>query len=126
MKLVFVYNAKAGFAAGMMDTLHKTLSPGTYECALCAVTHGAFTMDKRWRAYLKGLPVEAVFHHRPDFREAYPSYAEWTLPLVALDRNGRLEPVLDAAALKAADSVDKLAAALDTRLNAIGVTAEAG
>ena len=116
MKLILVYNAEAGLIAGVMDSLHKTLSPATYQCALCAVTHGVFTMDRQWRDYLKHLPFEAMFYHRPEFRAAYPEHAASPLPLVALEREGKLEMLLDAAALKRADSVDKLMSALDARL----------
>ena len=119
MKLIFVYNANAGVAAGIMDSVHKTLSPATYDCALCAVTHGIFTMDRQWRAYLKQLPVEAVFYHRPDFREAYPDHAEWALPLVAVERDGSLDILLDAGTLKQVGSADALARLLDERLAAV-------
>jgi len=61
MKIIFVYNADAGFMSGVMDSLHKAISPETYECALCALTYGLLTMDKTWRAYLQSLPFNAVF-----------------------------------------------------------------
>jgi hypothetical protein len=120
MKLLFVYNAKAGLVAGMMDSIHKAVSPDTYECSLCAITHGAFTMNKDWRAYLKTLPLPVTFHHRPDFREAYPD-AKVDLPAVLLDRDGALEVVLTAADLKAAPDVNGLSAALDAALLKTGV-----
>lgn len=115
-RLIFVYNANAGIAAGVMDSIHKTLSPATYECALCAVTHGIFSMNKQWRDYLKSLPFEAVFHHRPDFRESWPDHADWPLPLIALERDGALELILGAKELDAAKSVDALIAAMDAKL----------
>lgn len=120
MKIIFVYNAKAGLMSGMMDSLHKTLSPDTYDCALCAVTHGFFTMDKTWRAYLKALPVEAVFYHRKDFAQAYPT-AKLELPVVLLERDANLVPLLSADDLKKATDVDTLAAALDQALSKASV-----
>ena len=41
MRLVFVYNANAGLVAGMLDSVHKVVSPATYPCSLCAVTYFA-------------------------------------------------------------------------------------
>ena len=120
MKLVFVYNAKAGVLNGLMDSVHKTVSPDTYDCDLCAITHGFFTMDKAWRAYLKALPMEAAFYHKPDFAAAFPNEKGLTLPLIALDRDGVLQPLIAAAQFKTLKTVDALARALDTALQSSG------
>jgi hypothetical protein len=103
MKLIFVYNAEAGFLNGMMDSFHKTLSPDTYECALCAITHGFFTMDKGWRAYLKASPMEAAFFHRKDFAQTYPN-ATVELPAILLDREGALTELVGAPAMTTLDA----------------------
>ena len=121
MRLIFVYNAKAGVLNGLMDSVHKTVSPGTYECDLCAITHGFFTMDKAWRAYLKALPMEAAFYHKPDFAEAFPAQKTMALPMIALDRDGVLEPLIAADQFKTLKTVGALAAALDGALQAAGV-----
>lgn len=120
MKLVFVYNAEAGLIAGILDSIHKTIAPQSYDCSLCAVTHGALTMDRRWRAYLKSLPLDTVFHHRADFRTAYPGERDLALPLVAVDEDGKLNILLDRNDLKEIGSADELIATLDERLAAIG------
>jgi hypothetical protein len=119
-KLVFVYNADAGFMNGMMDSLHKTMSPDTYECALCAITHGFFSMDKSWRAYLKALPIDAAFFHRKDFAEAYPS-TQTVLPAILLDHDGALSELVGAKEMKALTDVNALSAALDQSLKAAGI-----
>jgi hypothetical protein len=121
MKILFVYNAEAGFLNGMMDSVHKIVSPSTYECALCAITHGAFSMDRRWRDYLRGLPVETSFFHRKDFAEAYPAATD-ALPAILLDREGVISPLISAEAFKGLETVDSLVAALNTALAREGVT----
>lgn len=114
--LIFVYNAEAGLLNGLMDSVHKTVSPATYDCALCAVTHGFFTMDQRWRQWLKAQAWEAVFHHRSDFIAAYPAFAQEPLPLV-LRRDGTDHSVaLSAAQLRAAKDVNALVAAIEGAL----------
>jgi hypothetical protein len=118
MRLVFVYNAKAGFLNGMMDSLHKTVSPDTYECGLCAITHGFFAMDKGWRAYLKSLPYEADFYHKADFGARFPDRKREALPLIGLDRDGLLSVLLGPQAIKACPDVNSLAAAMDAALQA--------
>ncbi len=111
-RLLFVYNADAGIVAGLFDIAHKLVSPSTYPCSLCAATHGAFAMKAAWRDYLATLPEPAAFFHRPDFRAAYPALAGEALPLIARDDAGRVDVLLDAAALARLTTVPMLIAAL--------------
>jgi hypothetical protein len=115
MKLVFVYNADSGLANGIMDSIHKTLSPQTYECALCQITYGLVSMDKSWRDYLKSLPIEAEFFHRKDFRVAYPS-ANVDLPVILLEQEGALTPLVTAQAMAGISDVNSLTNALNLAL----------
>ena len=116
-RLIFVYNADEGVVAGLLDLVHKTVSPSTYQCSLCGVTYGPLGMKRRWRDWLKALPMEAVFYHRPDFRAAYPGLAAAPLPLVAIDRAGTASMLLDAATLATATDLDSLIALLEARLS---------
>lgn len=115
MKLLFVYNANAGIAAGIMDSIHKTLSPATYPCDLCAITYGAVRMDPKWKAWLKGQPFESVFYHRPDFRAAYPDMTV-DLPVILIEQESRLETLVAAIEFKNAPSVDQLITLIEQRL----------
>ncbi len=115
-RLIFVYNANAGIVAGIIDSLHKTLSPATYECSLCAITYGAVAMDRRWKAWLKSLPYEAVFYHRPDFRAAFPAAAGTALPVILLAQSDVLTPLMAPDDIAAAATVDALIVALSAKL----------
>lgn len=115
-RLVFVYNAKAGLLAGALDSIHKTLSPGTYACDLCALTYGALTMRPSWRLWLQSIPMEADFYHRPDFRVAFPDFADEPLPLVAILSNDRISILLNRDALAELASLDELVAVLQSKL----------
>ncbi len=115
MKLIFVYNANAGIVAGIMDSIHKTLSPATYPCGLCAITYGAVRMDPIWKTWLKTRTFESVFYHRPDFRAAYPDL-QVDLPVIMAERDGDLEMLVGADDFKDAATVDKLIALIETRL----------
>lgn len=112
-RLIFVYNARAGLAAGALDSLHKLFSPATYPCSLCAVTHGLVRADPRWRAWLRTARYETVFHHRPDFRAAYPAFADLPLPAVLIDRGDGPAVLLSAADLAAIATPGALIAAID-------------
>ena len=114
--LLIVYNADEGLFAALGDAVHKAVSPDTYPCSLCAVSYGAVRMRPEWRAYLKALPYEVRFHHRPDFRRAYPALAELPLPAILLDEGTGPRVLLDAATLDGVRGVDGLVAALDTAL----------
>jgi hypothetical protein len=116
MKLVFVYNANAGLVAGIVDSIHKTISPATYPCSLCAITYGALRMDPNWKAWLNSQPFESVFHHRPDFRAAWPQVAV-DLPAVLIERSGALTPLVSAHEFAGVASVDALIALIESRLS---------
>ena len=103
-ELLFVYNADAGVLNGVLDTLHKTLSPATYSCSLCALTYGAFAMRPEWAAFLRQLPVTPVFLHRDELRTQYPELAQLPLPAAFMrDTDGRWEQFFTPAELNQAD-----------------------
>jgi hypothetical protein len=117
MSLVFVYNAKPGVVAGLMDTIHKTLSPDTYACDLCAITYGAFSMRPEWRDWLKAQPWTAEFAYRDAFRAANAAVAEVPLPAIfTRDASGALTLLVDAPALDAAESIADLIGTIETAL----------
>ena len=70
-KLIFVYNADSGVLNALKDAVHKTVSPETYECNLCAITYGSVSMKPEWRKFIRSLPVETEFLHRDEFLEVY-------------------------------------------------------
>jgi hypothetical protein len=119
-RLLIVYNANAGLVAGLADTLHKLVSPATYPCALCGITYGLTGMRAEWRAFLAGLGLETVFHHRPDFRAAWPQAAAWPLPLIALAHAGELTELVAAGDFARASTLPQLQALLAQRLAALG------
>ncbi|MFT4282947.1 MAG: GTPase [Candidatus Woesearchaeota archaeon] len=72
-KLTFVYNADSGFFNAMSDSFHKTFSPSTYECNLCALTHGFFKEKIKWKEFIKKLDLEVEFLHKNEIKlKEYP------------------------------------------------------
>jgi len=103
-ELLFVYNADAGLVNGLLDTLHKVLSPSTYSCSLCAITYGATSMRPEWKEFLQTLPIQPTFLHRDELRAQHPELAQQALP-AAFIRNsgGSWQPFLTPEELNQAD-----------------------
>jgi hypothetical protein len=106
-RLLIVYNAEPGIVAGAKDSLHKLLSPGTYPCSLCALTHGLVRADPAWRRFLDRSPLEVRAYHRSDFRARYPDL-DLPLPAILVERGHDAELLIHADELKSLRSVDAL------------------
>ena len=65
--IIFVYNANSGFMSGIIDSIHKTVSPETYKCNLCALTYGNFSMRKDWKSFIEQLKFPVEFLHKDEF-----------------------------------------------------------
>lgn len=115
MRLLMVYNADGGLLNGALDLAHKLVSPQTYACKLCEVSHGWLGMRREWRDHVAGLPLPVVFHHRDDFAAAYPG-ADVDLPAILLDRDGALEPLIGPVEFSRVDDLGELMAMLDEKL----------
>jgi hypothetical protein len=101
-----------------MDTIHKTLSPATYPCDLCAVTYGAFSMRPEWRDWLKAQPWRAEFAYRDAFRAAHGVHADEPLPAIfRTDGDGALSVLVSASDLRGIGDVASLMGLLEARLN---------
>lgn len=115
LRLVFVYNANAGRLNGLIDSAHKLLSPDTYQCALCEITHGAFGERQAWKEFKASLPMPIAFYHKDEFERetgrkyAYPVILEQTA-------GGESVVLLDAARIAQCKSVPELASALNHSL----------
>lgn len=116
-ELLFVYNADAGLVNGLLDTLHKTFSPATYACSLCAVTYGATSVRPQWREFLRQLPARTTFLHRDELQQQFPQLAAQPLPAVFRRASGlEWEPFLTADELKTAKELPQLMQLVHNRL----------
>ncbi|MGB0711992.1 MAG: hypothetical protein ACPGUC_00390 [Gammaproteobacteria bacterium] len=109
--LVLVYNADSGVFNTLADIGHKLVSPETYSCDLCAVTHGAFRMREQWKRFTGSLELPTEYLHRDQFRRSYPAM-DTALPAVFVRRGSELSLCLDAAALAELADVSALIAAI--------------
>ena len=99
-KLIFVYNADSGKFNALTDSLHKLISPDTYECRLCELTHGFFSEKSDWSKFLKESNFEAEFLHRDEFISEYESFSDYLLPAVFELKNDKLSSIISAESFK--------------------------
>ncbi|HEV2800926.1 MAG TPA: hypothetical protein VGW12_10540 [Pyrinomonadaceae bacterium] len=115
--LVFVYNAESGLFNTLGDVAHKILSPETYACNLCALTHTAFRVRREWTQFLESLDAHTEFLHADELHERYGLR---NLPLPAILRrlhDASLEQFIHATAINSCRTLDELERLITDNLN---------
>ena len=116
--LVFVWNADAGMLNAVKDSLHKWISPETYSCKLCQLTHGFRTENIAWREFLDFVGRPVFFFYRDsfpksgitiEFAERYPAVIEL--------QKGRWRMVLKSEDFDEITSLQELIAILRSRIS---------
>lgn len=117
-KLVFIYNANSGLRNGVMDIAHKLISPNTYECSLCNLTHGVFKEHKLWKSFREGSATEMEFLHRDEFEKLYGSKFghRFTFPVILFAENQELQLMVSTHELNGLETLKELIVLLQDRL----------
>ena len=115
-RLILLYNAESGFMNAVWDSVQKIVSPGSYQCALCALSHGTFTMRGPWRAFLKGLPLSVEEYHRDEFASAFPEAEIQPAAILIADSDAKPRILVSAEELDAIESLDRLIEVVERRL----------
>ena len=110
--LIFVYNADSGKFNALTDSLHKLISPDTYECRLCELTHGFFSEKSEWSSFLKKSDFEAEFLHRDEFITKYPDFTDHPLPAIFQQNGMSLSSLVSSADFKNISDLTELCAKL--------------
>jgi hypothetical protein len=116
MTIVFVYNADSGVFNTLTDIAHKIFSPESYECNLCAITYGNFSMRGEWKEFLDSLDADFEFLHRNELVEQY-GMANESLPAVYLKENGLLKLWISSEQLNACHEVADLKELINGKLS---------
>jgi len=111
--LIFVYNADSGPVSGLFDLGHKILSPSTYQCSLCTLTHGPFTEKEAWTEFRKTMGVPMEFLHRDEFENKYDLRFEYP---VILTKNNNIEVLMPKEDIDSLEDLDALIVAVKKRL----------
>ena len=111
MELIFVYNADSGILSLLKDAAHKLLRPETYPCSLCALTYGAVSEKRKWRAFRKTDDRNMRFLHKDEFEAEFNKQADYPVVLaqnLATDEPGTLSVVFDRQTLDEFQDVESL------------------
>ncbi|NTU68628.1 MAG: GTPase [Chlorobiaceae bacterium] len=111
--LIFVYNADSGPISGLFDLGHKILSPSTYQCSLCTLTHGPFSEKEAWTAFRKTMGVPMEFLNRDEFEKKYDLRFEYP---VILRKNNNIEVLLSKKEIDGLEGLDALIAVVKKRM----------
>ena len=106
-KLIFVYNADSGFFNTVSDIAHKITSPETYQCKLCALTHGYFKIKDQWDKYLHQQDTDFTFFHRDEFVKQYGN-TDVDFPVVFEEKDGEVSVLLTKERIDQLNNLDEL------------------
>lgn len=121
MKLLIVYNAQTGFVNQSFDWLHKVVSPSTYSCSLCQLTHGSFGAKDDWKNFINKQSVEVLFFHKNEFNTEFPSL-HLNFPWIGImQTSGGLETVIDHETLHHTKNVSELIYLIEQKLNQLNL-----
>lgn len=100
-RVLGVYNANGGLVGEVRYIVGHLL--GTTSCALCDITHSPIRRKREWDALVAELGIHVDLRHLNELDERESAAVGEQAPIVLVERNGMLEPLLDAAQLDALD-----------------------
>ncbi|MDY0191063.1 MAG: hypothetical protein RBR22_10050 [Desulfuromonas sp.] len=107
MQYIFVYNADSGRLNSMLDIAHKMLSPSTYKCDLCSLTHDALSEKAAWSKFKKSSGIDLLFLHKDEFEQQYSD--SFAYPVI-LEKSDKLRVILSAEEIAHIASTEELIA----------------
>ncbi|NJK30036.1 MAG: GTPase [Acaryochloris sp. SU_5_25] len=129
-KLIFVYNANSGAMNLALDIAHKVISPDTYSCNLCMLTHDTFTERSAWKSFREAHNIPMEFLHKDEFewvgdgRFAEKSLSNqestYTYPIILKEDRGHTEVFLETVEINGIKDVKDLIATIQQRLEKLG------
>ena len=121
-ELIFIYNAKSGLVNEFLDFAHKIVSPGTYNCNLCAISYGNFSMNKKWSDYISSLPVKSTFTYKDKASEY--GYDSIKLPSIIFQDKSKSKVIISSEEINKLKNIDQLINILSDRLRGQGMSIE--
>jgi hypothetical protein len=119
-ELILVYNAESGFFNSIRDTLHKTISPSTYQCNLCALTFGTINMKSKWKRFIDKLKIPSTFLHRDEFFKMLKTHhhkiIHTSFPAIFFHNEGKVQLLIKSTEINKCKTLDELMELVDKKL----------
>lgn len=115
--LIFVYNADSGFVNTLLDIGHKIVSPQTYSCNLCAITHSTFSMRDEWKNFVADLGVPVEFLHRDELAQRH-GLRDVKLPAIFRKAGNGLQEWITQEEINRCTSIEELKRLVEQKLKA--------
>lgn len=113
--LVFVYNAKSGAVNTIIDIGHKLLSPKTYPCSLCAITHNNFSENEAWKKFRETSSLNMEFHHIDEFEKLYPN-ENFSYPIILKKEDHTLLEIVSTETINKTETLKALISLLKANI----------
>ncbi len=113
MEIQFIYNAKNGFANSIFDLAHKIISPDTYECSLCKITHGAFTENKKFKELKEKYNI--TLWYNDDYEAKFPRESQYPI-IIIRDNNKKQIGQIKTEEINSLNNIDELVLLLAVKI----------
>ena len=102
----------------MMDTMHKVLSPSTYDCNLCSITYGLITENVDWKEFRTKASVDMEFLHKDEFYKEYASKFghKYSYPIVLAATAENMEVLINTDEINELKDVNGLISLVESRI----------
>jgi hypothetical protein len=107
VQLLFVYNAKSNLLIKTFDFVHKIVSPESYQCNLCLLTHADFSERKEWTDFRTSFSHDLKFLYSDNFENEFPM-VETDYPVVYLKSDIELKKFITTEEVNSINSIQEL------------------
>lgn len=117
MNLIFVYNAKSSVYSRLFDYAHKAISPTTYLCNLCKLTHSNFGEHIKWKEFKKEFKTKIIFLHKDEFEQKHNRSFDY--PIIILEDESKLKPIFNPNKIEKFENTEELISELKNILSTL-------
>jgi len=116
--IVFVYNAHSDKWSKYIDYAHKIMSPSTYSCDLCSLTHGNFSEKEIWKNFRETTEHVLIFTYKDNFLKENQENdcQQYEFPVILEQKEEDFTILMNAEELNLINAVEDLIIILKERL----------
>lgn len=117
MELIFVYNAKSKLTNKAFDFAHKIVSPDSYSCELCSITHHQIGERKAWKDFRKKSALNMRFLYKDEFEKTFGT--QYHYPVILSLQNNTLSILMNKDSIAMHHTAEALSKALSNKLDCL-------